>query len=274
MWEKTHYLISDYLHLLQDKEDTEENIQRIKEWIAEEMHDDIELSKKKDFSIPVFWEWGGLSEHYYNEDLNDENVEDVIKKVRENLDRLVESQRIVKIKEYIKLNYPLYIENPKNPNFEAMRVDTRTIPELRDISIMATPDFGITFSKNKFLILDWKTGKEPDHQLWFPDQLKVYALKTLLKKQKSSDIADYEIEAHEVYLPSMNNYWGKILQEDVDDVIDLIIQDTNFQKTFLVDQDPIKNIPVESSAFTRTTDEKKCETCPFRKVCNDLRKFE
>jgi radical SAM protein with 4Fe4S-binding SPASM domain len=48
----------------------------------------------------------------------------------------------------------------------------------------------------------------------------------------------------------------------------------NFQKTFLVDQDPYKNQPVSSTSFSRTQDEEKCKTCPFRKVCEELKAFE
>lgn len=275
MWvgEKTHYLISDYLNLLKDKEDTEENIKKIKEGLAEEMRYDFEQSKNKNFDEPVFWERGGLAEHYYWENIDDQ-LEETIQKVWNNLDSFIASSRVAKIKEYIDLNYPIYIENPKNPDFETMKVETRSIPELKDVSIMASPDFWIRFSENKYLILDRKSGKEPEHSLGIPEQLKVYALKTLLKKKRNAELWDNEIEAHEVYLPSTNTYWWKIQQEDLDEVLNLIIQDVNFQKTFLVDQDTYKNQPVSSTSFSRTTDEKKCEWCTFKKVCEELKNFE
>ena len=271
--EKTHFLISDYLNLVKDKEDTEENINKIKEGLAEEMRYDFENSKNKNYNEPAFWERGGLCEHYYGDNVDDK-LEETIQRVRENLDSFMKSPWIWKIKEYVDLKYPIYIENPKNPDFESMRVNTRNIPELRDISIMASPDFWIKFSNNKYLILDWKTWKEPEASFWIPEQLKVYALKTLLKKKKNPELWDDEIESHELYLPSTNTYGWKIQQEDLDDVVNLIIQDVNFQKTFLVDQDPYKNQPVSSSAFSRTTDEEKCASCPFRKVCEELKNFE
>ena len=144
MWigEKTHFLISDYLNLLKNKEDTEENINKIKEGLAEEMRYDFDNSKNKNYDEPVFWERGGLCEHYYWEDIDDK-LEETIQKVWENLDKFIQSPWIAKIREYIDLKYPIYIENPKNPDFESMRVDTRWIPELKDISIMASPDFWI-----------------------------------------------------------------------------------------------------------------------------------
>ena len=56
MWigEKTHYLISDYLNLLKDKEDTDENINKIKEGIAEEMRYEFENSKNKNYEEANF----------------------------------------------------------------------------------------------------------------------------------------------------------------------------------------------------------------------------
>ena len=275
MWigEKTHFLISDYLNLIKNKEDTNENINKIKEGLAEEMRYDFENSKNKNYNEPAFWEREWLCEHYYWENIDDK-LEETIQKVRNNLDNFIKSPWIVKIKDYIDLKYPVYIENPKNPDFESMRVDTRWIPELKDISIMASPDFWIKFSNNKYLILDWKTGKEPEMSLWIPEQLKVYALKTLLKKNRTPELWDVEIETHELYLPSTNTYGGKIQQEDLDDIVKLIIQDVNFQKTFLVDQDPYKNQPISSTSFSRTQDEEKCKTCPFRKVCEELKAFE
>ena len=273
IWEKTHYLISDYLNLLKNNEDTTENINKIKEGIAEEMHYDFDNSKNRNFEEPAFWERGWLCEHYYWENIDDK-LEETILKVWTNLDNFIKSPRVSKIKDYVDLKYPIYIENPKNPDFESMRVDTRWIPELKDISIMASPDFWIKFSNNKYLILDWKTGKEPETSFWIPEQLRIYALKTILKKNRSPELWDNEIESHELYLPSTNTYWGKITQEDIDEIIKLIIQDTNFQKTFLVDQDPFKNQPISSTTFSRTQDEEKCKTCPFRKVCEDLKSFE
>ena len=273
IWEKTHYLISDYLNLLKDKEDTEENIQKIKEGIAEEMHYEFESSKNKNFSEPAFWEWWGLYEHYYWENIDDQ-LEETINKVHTNLDNFIKSPWIEKIKNYIDLKYPIYIENPKNPDFESMKIETRNIPELRDVSIMAWPDFWIRFSDSKFLILDWKSWKEPEHTIWIPEQLKVYALKLLLKRNKTPDLGNIEIEAHELYVPSTNTYGWKIQQEDIDDILNLIIQDVNFQKTFLVDQNTYKNQPLSSTAFSRTSDEEKCQNCPFKKVCEDLKAFE
>lgn len=273
MGEKTHFLISDYLKLLQSWEWTPENIQKIKEGLAEEMRYEFEISKTKNYENLNFDERGGLSEHFYWEDI-DHQLETTITRVWNNLDELIDSPWIEKIQEMMNGTNIVYIENPKNPNFEAMKVDIWTLPKLKDISVMASPDFWIIFSENKYLILDWKSGKEPQDLIDISDQIKVYALKLLMKKNKKPELWNTEIEGYEVYLPSIHNHWGKLEQKDIDSIIEKIIQDTNFQKTFLVDQDAFKNQPLPSTTFSRTTNEKKCETCTFRRVCKDLKNFE
>lgn len=140
MGEKTHYLISDFLKLLETKEATPENIQKIKEGIAEEMRYEFEKSKEKDYSILDFNQPGGLSEHFYQENIDDQ-LEPTIQKVRNNLEKLIASPRIEKIQNTMNGSNIVYIENPKNPDFEAMKVETDSIPALKNISIMASPDF-------------------------------------------------------------------------------------------------------------------------------------
>lgn len=50
MGEKTHYLISDYLRLLQRKQANNGNIQKLKEEIKSEMETEFKNSKNKNFS--------------------------------------------------------------------------------------------------------------------------------------------------------------------------------------------------------------------------------
>jgi hypothetical protein len=66
--------------------------------------------------------------------------------------------------------------------------------------------------------LDWKSGKEDILADNVSDQLKVYALKMLLKKKKTS-LEGMLINAYEIYLNSMNAYGGNITQEQIDAII-------------------------------------------------------
>lgn len=116
------------------------------------------------------------------------------------------------------------------------------------------------------MILDWKSGKEDILQDKISAQLKVYALKKLLKMKKTS-LENINIEAYEIYLNSMNAYGGKIQQEDIDFIISKIKNDITIQKNFLQDADAEKNIPLDPDFFHDALSEKKCETCTFREVC-------
>lgn len=142
MWmgEKTHLLISDYLRLLKSNQLTPENLLKMKEGIAEEMRDEFLLSKQRDYSKFFFDGTGGLSEHYYGENMDDV-LESTIVRVRENLDRLIASERIEKIRGFLDQGHSVYIENPSYPDFESMKVNIHKLSGLRDINIMASPDF-------------------------------------------------------------------------------------------------------------------------------------
>jgi hypothetical protein len=130
----------------------------------------------------------------------------------------------------------------------------------------------VIFSDTNYLIIDRKTGKEKLAIDWISDQLKIYALKLLLKAR--AKIEDLDIEVFEVYLPTLNKIWGKIEKADIDDIIQKIKDDVEYQKQFIVDGDIYKNEALSHQNFARTTNEKKCATCTFRRVCEDIKKFE
>jgi hypothetical protein len=166
----------------------------------------------------------------------------------------------------------VYVEKPREKDFESMKVNLSSIPELRNLNVMAAPDFGVIFSDNKYLIIDWKTGQEKMDTDAISEQLKIYALKTLLKSKINIDTVD--IEGYEVYLPSLNKVGGKIEKTDIDYIIQKLKDDMEYQKQFLVDGDIVNNEPLAHDHFPRTTSAKKCASCTFRKVCEDLKNFE
>jgi hypothetical protein len=91
----------------------------------------------------------------------------------------------------------------------------------------------------------------------------------LLKKGVTS-LDGIRIEAYEVYLGSMNAYGGAMTQTDIDEIISKISKDVEYQKQFLEDQNPIKNLPLDPFVFRKTSNSKKCESCTFRSVCKKL----
>jgi len=273
IWEKTHHLLSDYLKLMKRKLDSTENIDKLKEEISQVMTSDFNISKNRDYEAwydrnQKFW----LTEHYYKLDV-DSRLPESIEKVINNLDTFITSERHEKVARFFEISQSVYIESPKRPDYDNMRIVIDSIPELMDVSILASPDFGAILWDDRFTIIDWKSWKENMNDDSIPDQIKIYALKMILKKWKLN-INNMDIKWYEVYLPSLKEIWGQITQKDIDDIIQRIINDVNFQKQFIVDGDVTRNVPISEKNFHRTTSAKKCESCTFRKVCEDLKNFE
>jgi len=271
--EKTHHILSDYLKLMKKKSDSQENVNKHKEEITQVMTNDFNISKNRDYEAwydrnQKFW----LTEHYYKIDV-DAKLQEAIDKVINNLDTFISSERHDKVSRFFDISQSVYIESPKRPDYESMRIVIDNIPELMDVSILASPDFGAILWDDRFTIIDWKSWKENINDDVIPDQIKVYVLKMILKKWKLN-IDNMDIKWYEVYLPSLKEIWWQITQKDIDDIIQKIINDVNFQKQFIVDGDVIRNVPISQKNFYRTNSTKKCESCTFRKVCEDLKKFE
>ncbi|MDR2190608.1 MAG: hypothetical protein LBP53_05485 [Candidatus Peribacteria bacterium] len=81
----------------------------------------------------------GLSEHFYGEDYQALPV--AIEKVWGNLDHFIASKWEEKVQEYFVSAPIVYVERPRVPNFEAMKVAISRLPGLEDVSVLASPDF-------------------------------------------------------------------------------------------------------------------------------------
>jgi hypothetical protein len=178
--EKTHHLLSDYLKALRRGEITDEKIQELKDAISDEMTKEFDISKNRDYSLGYNKDLKfGLSEHFYGEDIEDK-LEKSIQKVTGNLDAFIDSDRNQKVQHYFKTAKTVFVESPRQKDFESMKLRMHKIPELKNINVMASPDFGVIFDDKKYLIIDWKSGQEKmDDEI--SDQLKIYALKMILK---------------------------------------------------------------------------------------------
>ncbi|MDR0282699.1 MAG: hypothetical protein LBI53_05410 [Candidatus Peribacteria bacterium] len=139
--EKSHFLLSDYLHALQAEEATSDLIASLKENMKAEMESDFTFSKERDYQNDEdFFGKFGLSEHFYGEDVDDE-LPLAMEKVCGNLDRFIASSWHSKVQDCFERAKLVYVESPREPDFEAMRVNISKIPALRGISVMASPDF-------------------------------------------------------------------------------------------------------------------------------------
>ena len=134
--EKSHYLLSDYLHLLKrfqaewsaNPAFRDEQVAELKEKIKAEMEEEFFASKERNFQdYSDFFGKFGLSEHFYGQDVN-EQFPLAIEKVCENLDRFIASKWNEKVQDYFTTAKYVYVERPRVPNFDAMKVDISQLP--------------------------------------------------------------------------------------------------------------------------------------------------
>ncbi|MEI8253247.1 MAG: hypothetical protein WCG25_05955 [bacterium] len=72
----------------------------------------------------------------------DSRLPESIEKVINNLDTFITSERHEKVARFFEISQSVYIESPKRPDYDNMRIVIDSIPELMDVSILASPDFG------------------------------------------------------------------------------------------------------------------------------------
>ena len=271
--EKIHDLMSDYLHLLQKWTDTPENIQKIKNEITSQMDIEYKISKNRDYSKYQPSLKFGLTEHYYQKDI-DETYKEWKDKLVESFDNFLESDFHNDIKQYFSDKSNRFFIEPKEKDFESMKIKIDNIPELLWISIYAQPDFWIITKDWTYIIYDrksWKTPKKPKTEV--SDQLHVYAYK-ILQKIWIEKINTLKTKWFEFYIKSLSKFGWNITKSDLQDIEQKIIDDTTLQKKLIIDWNVEENKPLPSKEFLRTTDQYKCKDCTFYKVCEELKKFE
>lgn len=275
MWlgECLHDLMSDYLHLIKEKSDTVENIESIKQSLILKMDRDFQISKNRDYtkynSDVKFW----LTEHYYKENI-DWLYSQWKKAMIESFDKFCESELKSEIVQYFQDPENIIFIEPKEKNFESMKIEIDNIPDLMWINVYAQPDFGIITKDKKYIIYDRKSGKIPEKPSdSISDQLKVYAYK-ILQKVGLENLDSIDIQAYEVFLKWIVKFGWKITKQDLLDIEQKIIDDVNIQKWFILNKNVEANIPMESANFARTNDPYKCKDCTFYKVCEELKKYE
>jgi len=272
-WEKIHDLMSDYLNLVKDWNDSLEKINEIKQNLIEQMDQEYKISKDREYLNYDYNIKFGLTEHYYGNNI-DELYQTGKNKLLESFDEFINSDLNNKIKKlFADKNNTFFIE-PKEKDFDSMKIQIDNIPELMWIDVYAQPDFGTITANKEYLIYDRKSGKTPNKSPeHISDQLKVYAYK-ILQKIWIQHIDKFNVKWFEIYLKTLEEFWWEIKKEDLQQIEQKIISDTKIQKELLIEKDIEKNQPLPSENFPRTTDLQKCSNCTFYKVCEGLKKFE
>lgn len=273
LWEQLHDLMSDYLHLKKDNQLSIENIEKIKSSLISKMDREFYISRNRDYTkynyTIKFW----LTEHYYKENV-DEFYENWKTNILKYFDDFCNSELHSTIMDYFQEPWNTIFIEPKEKNYESMKIEIDNISDLMWMNIFAQPDFWIITKDKKYIIYDRKSGKIPQKdENSISDQLKVYAYK-ILQKIWIEHIDDIDIEWYEVFLKEIKMFWWKILKQDLLDIEQKIIDDSDIQKTLILNKNVLDNKPLNSSNFQRTSDIMKCKSCTFYKVCEELKKYE
>ena len=142
-----------------------------------------------------------------------------------------------------------------------------------NIKCYAKPDFYFTTkARNKVVILDWKTGvylKNKKSEI-LTSQLMLYGYKVFKDHTdyfKSNE--DASIEAYEVHLPSCEMSGGVVNEYHFVNIIKRIDEDLHFLSNLIVDKDVKKNRAKDISFYKKSSNDKVCNICNYRKICND-----
>ena len=235
MGECLHDLISDYLHLVKNNQDAPENIEKSKVSLTTKMDREFQISRARDYTKYNANVKFGLTEHYYKE-----NIDDMYgkwkKSILESFDNFRESDLNREILSYIHDPANIIFIEPKEKNFESMKIEIDNNPDLMWINIYAQPDFWIITKDKKYIIYDRKSGKIPEKSPdSISDQLKIYAYK-ILQKVGLEKIDDLDVQAYEVFLKWIVKFGWKITKQDLLDIEQKVIDDINVQKQLIVNK--------------------------------------
>lgn len=276
---KLHKLMSHYLHALKDDLTwpSEAIKKRLEQQFLKEVDEEYALSKNKDYSAYDKNNKFGLSEHFYGEDI-DSLFEEKKQRVLENFRIFCESDFFANLRSEFSQASKIFVEDAK-PDFDKMIMTIDRIPELKGIQLWAQPDLWLIIpaqwdKKKTYIIYDWKSGRpRAEASDYISDQLKVYAYKMLLNVGMDH-FENIDIYCYEVFFDGLSVFGGKIAWEDIYHIEQKMTLDVINQRQLLLHQNPFKNEPLPSQQFKKTSDEHKCESCRFRKVCTQLQHYE
>ncbi|OMP65782.1 RecB family exonuclease [Domibacillus epiphyticus] len=110
----------------------------------------------------------------------------------------------------------------------------------------------------KWVIVDWKTGKEADDDR---SQLALYAYYIMQKYKARVD----EIEIRNEYVLSGVNRTYQLTQADIEFMLAKMKQSIHLMRRYQLDM--ISNEPVDIDDFPRTENQQRCDTCNHKEIC-------
>ncbi|MCP3761205.1 PD-(D/E)XK nuclease family protein [Domibacillus sp. A3M-37] len=110
----------------------------------------------------------------------------------------------------------------------------------------------------KWVIVDWKTGKEADDDR---SQLALYAY--YIMQKYGASVEEIEIRNEYVLTGVQKSY--RLSDADIELMLQKMKQSVHMMRRYQLDM--ISNEPVELGDFPRTDHERRCETCNYKEIC-------
>jgi CRISPR/Cas system-associated exonuclease Cas4 (RecB family) len=188
-----------------------------------------------------------LHEIYYGNELPIEKIDEIQKRLNVCMGHFLTSKTFQDIREKKEMHF---VEAER---FRFMYIDQVKIYVVMDFLYRDTLE-------NKWIIVDWKTGKES-----FEDrhQLALYAL-YLQKVLKVSSIEDIEIRNEYLLTGTHKSY--QLTQTDLEKVQELCGLSVREMQRYLVDI--ALNHPIHLHEFPKTESTRKCDRCNYKELCD------
>jgi CRISPR/Cas system-associated exonuclease Cas4 (RecB family) len=188
-----------------------------------------------------------LHEIYYNGELPQDKVDEIQKRLNVSMGNFLKSKTFTDVKE--------------NSNMQFVEAERFRFMFIDGVKIFIVMDFLYRdMNQGKWIIVDWKTGKES-----FEDrhQLALYAL-YLQRVLKVKSIE--EIVVRNEYLLTGTNKTYQLTDVDLEKVHELFGMSVVQMQRYL--DDIITNQPLELNQFPKTTTIKKCGRCNYKELCD------
>lgn len=188
-----------------------------------------------------------LHEIYYNGELPQDKVDEIQKRLNVSMGNFLKSKTFTDVKE--------------NRNMQFVEAERFRFMFIDGVKIFIVMDFLYRdMNQGKWIIVDWKTGKES-----FEDrhQLALYAL-YLQRVLKVKSIE--EIVVRNEYLLTGTNKTYQLTAVDFEKVHELFGMSVVQMQRYL--DDIISNQPLELNQFPKTNTIKKCDRCNYKELCD------
>ncbi|MFC2061987.1 PD-(D/E)XK nuclease family protein [Elusimicrobiota bacterium] len=203
----------------------------------------------KESKEPHLWEsnpkkYSMLFSFYYGSGLNENTIDKIKGKMDKAIPNLFSSDTVKEIS--------------SSDDYEIKIAESMDTFEMFDTAIYAIPDLVLKRPDGKWVVVDWKTGKEHDSH---PNQINIYALylkeKWGIKEKDLTGRVEYLVTGKSVDVP--------IDKKSISQTCKEIEKSINEMKGFL--KDPDNNIPFEKEKYPLAKHRNFCKWCNFYELC-------